>query len=173
MGTLATIYGNLRVTSIAWLALGRRPPIVLGRVWSLVKGQSPLGLFFHFVFSNNFRTLVSFFLRLAGLAALTAGNVWCKGEWNRMKDKKSYSKKQSKKNNIFIVFFFCFFGLFFPPNFRTLWSFCVFLASKNRGRRPWFLETKNKEIEWKTKKLQQKNKMKKETAWFLFSFCFF
>ena len=47
---------------------------------------------------------------------------------------KSQSKKQSKKQYFYC--FFLFFGLFFPHNFRTLRSFCVFLASKNRGRRP-------------------------------------
>ena len=111
----------------------------------------------HFVFCSLvhiFRTLGSFCLRLAGLTALTAGNVCCKRERNRMKDKKVISKKTKK--NVFFCLFFCFFGLFFPHNFRTLWSFCVFLASKSRWRRAWFFQTKNKEIEWQTKKLEQK-----------------
>ena len=109
------------------------------------------GFFFFFFFLITPKPFGVSNRSLQGRWLCTLATFCSKESWNRLKNKKVISKK-TKKNSLFCLFF-CFFGLFFPYNFRTLWSFCVFLASKSRWRRWWFFETKNKEIEWKTKKL--------------------
>ena len=132
-------------------------------------------LFFHFVFSHNSRTLASFCLKLAGLAVLTAGNVWCKAEWNRMKEKKVRAKnnrKNKKKMSFFL--FFCFFHFVFSNNFRTLASFFLRLA----GLAALAAGNVCSKGEWnrmKDKKVRAKNNRKNNIliVFIVFSFCFF
>ena len=131
------------------------------------------GFFFHFVFSNSSQTLWCFQSLFAGPVAVHAGNFLQQRKLKSVEKQKSY-KKKNKKQYVFFLFF-CFFHFVFWPNFRTLRSFRSRFAACGCCYHSASFETKNIEIEWKTKKLEQKNKNKNVFffVFLFFSFCFF